>query len=218
MTGTTTNPAEQAKSEELADAFAQLQEKLPAMWADIGSSDPGGQIQRPRTVVVIPSLSIEVEASTVRQQAYEERFLFMLFILSQPNLRMIYVTSMAIKPEIIDYYLDILPGAVYSNARKRLFLVSPEDGSSRPLSEKLLERPKLIKQIRDLIPDRDNAHIVPFNTTDLERELAVRLGIPMYAADPDCFDYGTKSGARQLFTQESRRSPRCGRASRRSNR
>jgi hypothetical protein len=126
----------------------------------------------------------------------------MLFILSQPNLRMIYVTSMAIKPEIIDYYLDILPGAVYSNARKRLFLVSPEDGSSRPLSEKLLERPKLIKQIRDLIPDRDNAHIVPFNTTDLERELAVRLGIPMYAADPDCFDYGTKSGARQLFTQE----------------
>ena len=43
---------------------------------------------------------------------------------------------------------------------------------------------------------------MPFNTTSLERELAVRLGIPMYAADPSCWALGTKSGARQLFTEE----------------
>ena len=41
--------------------------------------------------------------------------------------------------QIIDYYLDMVPGAIYSNARRRLFLISPEDGSSRPLSKKLLE-------------------------------------------------------------------------------
>ncbi|NJN82558.1 MAG: hypothetical protein HC802_10000, partial [Caldilineaceae bacterium] len=60
----------------------------------------------------------------------------------------------------------------------------------------------MIRQIRDLIPDLERAHIVPFNTTDQERELAVRLGIPMYAADPRYFAFGTKSGGRQIFTDE----------------
>lgn len=192
---------------QLTAAFDALQAKLPGMWREVGSSDPGGPQQRENTVVVVPSLSIDMEIPTVKAQAYEERFLFMLFILGQINLRLIYVTSQPVLPEIIDYYLDILPGAIISNARKRLFLVSPYDGSSRPLSEKLLERPKLLQQIRDLIPDPDNAHIVPFNTTDLERELAVRLGIPMYAADPNFFALGTKSGARTLFSEEGIQHP-----------
>jgi hypothetical protein len=192
---------------ELTAAFERLQAKLPRMWREIGSSDPGGQPQKENTVVVVPSLSVDMEIPTVKAQAYEERFLFMLFILGQTNLRLIYVTSQPILPDIIDYYLDILPGVIINNARKRLFLVSPYDGSSRPLSEKLLERPKLLQQIRDLIPDPNNAHIVPFNTTDLERELAVRLGIPMYAADPSCFALGTKSGGRQLFQEEGIQHP-----------
>ena len=183
-----------ADAAQLATAFERLQDKLPAMWREVGSTDPGGALQRENTVVVVPSLSIDMESPTVKQQAYEERFLFLLFILSQTNLRLIYITSQPVLPQIIEYYLDILPGAISSSARKRLFLVSPYDGSPRPLSEKLLERPKLLQKIRDLIPDPDNAHIVPFNTTDLERELAVRLGIPMYAADPACWALGTKSG------------------------
>jgi hypothetical protein len=191
-----------ADPESLAAAFEALQAKLPGMWREVGSTDPGGAQQRENTVVVVPSLTIDMEIPTVKAQAYEERFLFLLFLLGQTNLRLIYVTSQPILPEIIDYYLDICPGAIISNARKRLFLVSPYDGSARPLTEKLLERPKLLKYIRDLIPDPNNAHIVPFNTTDLERELAVSLGVPMYAADPNCFALGTKSGARTLFSEE----------------
>ena len=34
---------------------------------------------------------------------------------NQPNLRLIYVTSETIQPSIIDYYLQILPGAIISN-------------------------------------------------------------------------------------------------------
>ena len=207
MSNSSITPGGELAKEDLKTAFARLQEKLPGMWADIGSGEPAGRIQRPATVVVIPSLSVDLEFPTVKQQAYEERFLFMLFLLGQPNMRMIYVTSLAIRRVIIDYYLDMVPGAVYSNARKRLFLISPEDGSSRPLSEKLLERPALIQEMIDLIPDRENAHIVPFNTTDLERELAIRLGIPMYATDPICFALGTKSGARRLFSEEGIKQP-----------
>jgi hypothetical protein len=184
--------------------FNELQRKLVPLWKLIGQPDhPGGEhLQDPNTLVVIPSMSLDREFKSSAQQAYEERLLFMLFLLRQPHIRLIYVTSQPIHPSIIDYYLQILPGVVISNARKRLFLVSPLDGSSRPLSLKLLERPRLIRHIQSLVPNLDLAHIVPYNTTDLERELAVRLGIPMYAADPQFFNLGTKSGGRRIFADE----------------
>src|SRR6185369_4095084 len=80
--------------------------------------------------------------------------------------------------------------------------VTPLDGTARPLSAKLLERPRVLDRIRSLIPSRDQTHLVPYNTTALERELAVRLGIPMYGADPKFFPLGTKSGSRRVFEEE----------------
>ena len=52
-----------------------------------------------------------------------------------------------------------------------------------------------------MIPDRNRAHLVPYNTTYLERDLALRLGIPMYGADPKFFPLGTKTGSRRLFAE-----------------
>ena len=63
-------------------------------------------------------------------QAYEERFLFLLLLLRQPRLRMVYVTSMPIDPRIIEYYLALLPGVIPSHALARLTLVSVGDASS----------------------------------------------------------------------------------------
>ena len=54
--------------------------------------------------------------------------LFLLLLLRQPRARLVYVTSQAIHPDVIDYYLDLLPGVIAGHARKRLFLVSPLDG------------------------------------------------------------------------------------------
>jgi hypothetical protein len=187
---------------EVAARFEALQQKLAPLWRMIGRPDPGGPPQDPNTIVVVPSITIDWEIDIIEHQVYEERFLFMLFLLRQPDVRMIYVTSLPVRPSVIDYYLDILPGVVASSARQRLVLVTPQDGGRRPLTRKLLDRPRLLRQIRDLIPDRERAHLVPFNTTDLERELAVRLGIPMYAADPRFFCFGTKSGSRMMFAQE----------------
>ena len=188
--------------DEVESRFEQLQRKLVPMWEMIGRTDPGGPIEAENTIVVVPSLTVDVPLASSAQQAYEERFLFMLFTLRQPLIRLIYVTSQAIQPSIVDYYLHILPGVDIGNARRRLSLVTPLDGSSRPLTEKLLERPRLIRHIRSLIPDLERAHIVPYNTTDLERELAIRLGLPMYAADPRFFAFGTKSGCRRIFAEE----------------
>src|SRR5438067_7520773 len=178
--------------------FDRLQKKLVPLWKSIERFS-----QDPQTIVVVPSMSIDAINSGAVMQAYEERFLFLLLLLRQPRARLIYVTSQTILPSIIDYYLDLLPGVIPSHARQRLFLLSPLDGSVRPLSDKLLARPRLIQRIRSLIMDPDRAHLVPFNTTNREKELALRLGIPMYGADPKFFPLGTKSGCRKIFLEEN---------------
>ena len=186
-----------------AARFDELQRRLVPLWQSIQTLTEDEQ-----TIVVVPSLTLEDPGwpSSVLQ-AYEERFLFLLLLLRQPRARLVYVTSQPINPSIIDYYLDLLPGVIPSHARRRLFLVSPHDGSGQPLSEKLLERPRLLAQIRDLVRDRNRAHLVPFNTTELERDLALALGIPMYGADPRLFHYGTKTGCRRLFADARRTAP-----------
>ena len=178
--------------------FDRLQRKLVPLWKSIERFN-----QDPQTIVVVPSMSIDAINSGAVMQAYEERFLFLLLLLRQPRARLIYVTSQTILPGIIDYYLGLLPGVIPSQARQRLFLISPLDGSVRALSDKLLDRPRLIERIRSLIMDPDRAHLVPFNTTNREKELAMRLGIPMYGADPKFFPLGTKSGCRQIFMEEN---------------
>src|SRR6266513_677416 len=178
--------------------FDQLQKKLDPLWKSIERLN-----QDPQTIVVVPSMSIDPIGSGAVMQAYEERFLFLLLLLRQPRARLIYVTSQTILPSIVDYYLDLLPGVIPSQARQRLFLLSPLDGWVRTLSDKLLDRPRLIERIRSLIMDPDRAHLVPFNTTNREKELALRLGIPMYGADPKFFPLGTKSGCRKIFMEEN---------------
>jgi len=178
--------------------FDQLQKKLVPLWKSIERFS-----QDPQTIVVVPSMSIDAINSGAVMQAYEERFLFLLLLLRQPRARLIYVTSQTILPSIIDYYLGLLPGVIPSHARQRLFLISPLDLSVRPLSDKLLDRPRLMERIRSLIMDPDRAHLVPFNTTNREKELALRLGIPMYGADPKFFPLGTKSGCRKIFMEEN---------------
>jgi hypothetical protein len=178
--------------------FEELQRKLVPQWRSIERLS-----QEARTIVVVPSLTggkSGLEGGML--QAYEERFLFLLLLLRQPRARMIYVTSQAILPSIVDYYLALLPGVIPSHARRRLHLVAPLDGSGRALTEKLLERPRLLAQMRELIEDPDRAHLVPLVVTEIERDLALELGIPMYGADPRHLRLGTKSGGRRLFADE----------------
>jgi hypothetical protein len=182
-------------ADEIRVRYATLQAKLVPLWKSIAALN-----RDPQTIVVVPSITLDqLNMPSSVLQAMEERFLFMLFLLRQPNARMVYVTSQPILPNVVDYYLGLLPGVIPAHARSRLFNPAPHDATVRPLSLKLLERPRLLAQIRALIPDRDRAHLVPYNTTELERDLAIRLGIPMYGADPAHFALGTKSGCRKLF-------------------
>ena len=155
----------------------------------------------PKTVVIIPSLTMDQEILSKIQGIthYEERLLCFLLLLRMPRTHVIYVTSMPIDPVIIDYYLHLLPGITGHHASKRLHLLSCYDGSTRSLTEKILERPRVIERIRQAIPDNHIAHMACFNVTDKERKLSIELGLPIYGCDPDLFDLGNKSNGRKVF-------------------
>ena len=46
------------------------------------------------------------------------------------------------------------------------------DASPRPLTQKILERPRLLQRIRYAVHDRSRAYLTVFNSTPLERRLA----------------------------------------------
>lgn len=187
----------QLDEEERYRRFDALQSRLGTVWEAMRLNCDD------ESVVVLPSITLDraVAASGSLTQSYEERFLFLLMLLRQPRLRMVYVTSLPIAPEIIEYYLALLPGVIPSHARSRLSLISVDDVSPRSLSEKLLERPQILARIASLIPNRSRSHLVPYNTTELERDVSLSLGIPMYGADPRLAPFGSKTGCRRLFAE-----------------
>ncbi len=82
---------------EAAAHFDQLQTKLVDLWKYIQAMN-----QSEQTIVVVPSMTIDSDLKGAEMQAYEERFLFLLLLLRQPRARLIYVTSQAINPSIIE--------------------------------------------------------------------------------------------------------------------
>jgi hypothetical protein len=183
-------------SDDERHGFAEIQRRLGPLFARV-FPDPAAE----RTVVVVPSMSLAREelAKLSGANHYEERLLCMLMLLRYPRASVVYVTSEPIAPAIIDYYLHLLPGVPPSHARRRLTLLSCDDASPGILAEKLLTRPDLLERIRWVIPDRGTAHMTCFAATALERSLAVAIGIPLYACDPDLQYLGTKSGSREMF-------------------
>jgi len=178
--------------------FAALQARLAPLFRDVF---PDRLAQR--TVVVLPSLSLDsdVLARVTAAHHYEERMLGMLMLLRLPRTRVIYLTSAPIPDPVIDYYLQLLPGVPVSHARARLTLLSCHDRGPKPLTEKILERPRLVVKLQRAIGDTALAHLSAYSVTPLERSLAVRLGVPIYGCDPALAHLGSKSGGRALMRE-----------------
>lgn len=179
-------------------SFEELKRRLPGIWRAL-HSDP----EHEHTSVLVPSLSVNQEEllKVLGAAYYEERLLFALIRLRNPNARLIYITSQPVHPDIVDYYLQLLDGVSLKNAHQRLHMMSVHDSSAKPLTEKILERPRLLNRIRKLIGNREQAYLTVYNSTTLERQLAVELGIPLNGVDPALLELGTKSGNRRVFQE-----------------
>jgi hypothetical protein len=178
--------------------FRELQKHLATVWEQY-QQDPCYE----HTSVIVPSMTVNQEelAKVTGAAFYEERLMFALIRLRNPNARLVYITSQPVHPDVVDYYLQLLDSVSASHARKRLHMVSVFDSGPRPLTEKILERPNLLRRLRKLIGDTENAYLTTYNSTPLERRLALSLGIPMNGLDPDLLQHGTKSGNRKIFAR-----------------
>ncbi|MBE9035499.1 peptide ligase PGM1-related protein [aff. Roholtiella sp. LEGE 12411] len=190
---TTTNISEL----EQFDKFRHLQSTLRERWKTIELFD-----NSEADILVVPSLSIDQrELQKIEGcEHYEERLLFSLMRLRNPRTRLIYVTSVPLHPSIIEYYLQLLPGIPFSHARNRLLLLSAYDSSLKPLSQKILERPRLLERIRKALR-QEKSFMICYNSALWEGELSVKLDVPLYAAAPDLQIWGSKSGSRQIFAE-----------------
>ncbi|AZB71361.1 peptide ligase PGM1-related protein [Synechococcus elongatus] len=179
-------------------SFQQLQNELRRDWCGLES----GGLTSDYDILVVPSLSLDAhELQKISGVLfYEERLLFSLIRLRDPRTRVIYVTSEPLPPLVIDYYLQLLPGIPFSHARDRLLLLSTCDSSLKPLTQKILERPRLLERIRRALRP-GSSFMTCFNSSPLERELSVALRVPLFAADPDLLEWGTKAGSRSLFAE-----------------
>ena len=184
--------------EQEIETFEGLKPRLHERWETVTMRQ-----EEPHTSVVVPSLTLD--QAELRKlpgvSFYEERLLFLLIRLRNPRGRMVYITSQPIHPMILEYYFQFLAGVPASHARARLTLLCAHDGSARSLTEKILERPRLIERIRAGIHDRSRAYLTVFNSTPLERKLAVLLGIPLNGVDPKLTHLGSKSGSRKVFRE-----------------
>jgi hypothetical protein len=178
--------------------FERLKPQLRNLWNALSARE-----EEPYTSVVIPSLTLDQSELAKLDGAgfYEERLLFLLIRLRNPQARMVYVTSQPVHPLILEYYFQLLAGIPASHARSRLTLLCAHDSSPRSLTEKILERPRLIQRIRYGIADTSRAYMTVFNSTPLERKLAVLLGVPLNGVDPALSHLGTKSGSRKVFRE-----------------
>lgn len=181
-----------------AAEFERLKPLLAEHWSSMSLTE-----EKTYTSVVVPSISLDAgELKKIDGVSfYEERLLFMLIRLRNPRARLVYVTSQPVHPLVLEYYFQLLAGIPTSHARARLTLLCTYDASPRPLTEKILERPRLVERIRAGIPDPTAAHLTVFNSTPLERKLAVLLGIPLDGCDPALVHLGTKSGGRRVFRE-----------------
>lgn len=146
---------------------------------------------------MVPSISFPPEelAKITAVGFYEERMLFVLLMLRNPSLRVVYVTSMPVDPATVDYYLRFLP----AGARDRLVMLDVGDPSIGSLSAKVLVRPDVVARLRELVPE--GSTMLPFNVTPAEARLAIALGVTLCGPPPHLARLGSKSGARKVATK-----------------
>jgi PGM1 C-terminal domain len=151
------------------------------------------------TLVVLPSLSFPASelAKIIAIERYEERLLYLLLQLAEPDAHIVYLTSLPVDPTVVDYYLRFLPDP--DDARRRLTMVSLGRFSGRGLACDLATDAAALARVRQALADHgERAVILPFNVTEAERSVALELDTPLFAVHPDLVALGSKTGSRRV--------------------
>lgn len=179
--------------------FAQLQAQLakrPTLVAD--------DTKQPRTFIYLSGMSLGSEelANVKGIEHDEERFLYVIGYLRNPRTKIIYVSTNQIQPRIIEYYFDLLCSTQTernSYTKRFISIAVGRSVSGTTVTKRLLGSARLRQQILRHIPDKAAAVLRSFNSSPDEEALAVKLGLPLFAAQSQLVRFGSKSGSREVF-------------------
>jgi hypothetical protein len=149
------------------------------------------------TIVVLPSATFPDSElrKIVAIQHYEERLLCTTLLLADPDLEIVYITSLPVADAIVEYYLRFLPDS--AGARRRLHMVVVGEDSGRALTAKVLDAPHVIERVRNLVDGAEHAYVLPFNVTALEGRFAELVDLPLFGARPELAALGNKTESRR---------------------
>ncbi|MCL5410956.1 MAG: ATP-grasp domain-containing protein [Patescibacteria group bacterium] len=155
-----------------------------------------------RTFIVLPGINhANYDMGLVPGlEFYEERMLFFLFLLRYKRTKIVYITSKNFNEKLFDYYLDLISAnrRDFNNKKKRFVHIEIDNDNNVALVQKILNDEKAIKQIRNTIAPKVTV-LRCYNATKLERELALKLNIPIFSSLEKHDFVGTKSGGRKVF-------------------
>jgi hypothetical protein len=162
---------------------------------------------QPRSVVLIPGLSIGAFLQMFFHgfKYYEERYLYFLTFLKNPQTHLLAVLSEGVNPALWDYFLGHAcraTGLKRADLEKRFHKVFVPAKGHDSLTVNLLRDPKALKKIKDEIKKCPKpAYIEFWRVKKEEVKVAKKLGLPYYSLAPSAFFVNTKSGARKIFKQ-----------------
>lgn len=140
---------------------------------------------------------------------YEERQLYHIMLVSDPSVRIIYITSNHVEEQVVGYYLRLCAGSEgfvgVQDKLARLFVISVPTDKYIPLSDKILEDSNLVELIKSLIyqiknpSPTDYAGLCVFTGSESADILSQKLGIRVLECSGDRLHYGTKQGSREIF-------------------
>jgi hypothetical protein len=175
----------------------ELQDRLGPVWA---LNRPGCATEH--VVVVLPSLNMSptlLRHYGLRLLALEHRYLTEMLMLARvPGCELVFVCSEHPGPGLVDYYASLVPAEVQASVRARVHVVSVDERSARPVAEKLLESPRALSRVSEIVAGRP-AMIEPWNVMGSEAAVAQRLGLPMNGTPADLWPLGFKSAGRRIF-------------------
>lgn len=181
----------------MTTTFASLQEELATV-LPLNREGASG----PHVVVALPSFSVGeslLSHYAERLPPLEHRYLLAHLMLNRiDDCEIVFITAVAPSPEVLDYYAGLVRPDRRDIVRERLHVVEVRDSTVRPVAAKLLDRPDLIEKIREHVGGRPT-FIEPWNVTDAETELALRLGFPINGTSPELWPLGFKSAGRRLM-------------------
>ncbi|AEA60139.1 peptide ligase PGM1-related protein [Burkholderia gladioli] len=165
-----------------------------------------------RTIVFIPSISFDglTKKYLIGLNCFEERNLYYLACLSNPNTRFIAVLSSTVEDAFIDYCVDHVShiGWIDSTSlRDRFEIVRVPTVGDEHLSHALLRQPVVLESLRQRIRRAANPIIDFWLVSPEEIRLAAALNCPYYGLPEFALQFDNKSNARALFREIGLRVP-----------